>query len=311
MPDRRGRRAETMASSDIANTPLNAINPRMISTSGQGKGFGAGIAGGETILAANLSLAQPPRHDGFTGEVGTTRIGRRLRARSVYLHRSTGDVIMRNLHRLGTASLAAALLATTACTTNPETGERRLSRAAIGALGGTVAGFFAGDLIGGKRDRTEKIVGAGIGAIAGGAVGAYMDRQQRELERQTAGTGIDVIRQGDELVLNMPSGITFASSSFAIQPQFRDTLNQVAQTLKSYEQTFIDVRGHTDSTAATRSTCRCRRTARRPWRTTSSARASSPRASKRADTRRRSRWRTTTPKPASRPIVGWRSRSYR
>ncbi|HZF44427.1 MAG TPA: OmpA family protein [Sphingomonadaceae bacterium] len=155
---------------------------------------------------------------------------------------------MRNLHRLGTASLAAALLATTACTTNPETGERRLSRAAIGALGGTVAGFFAGDLIGGKRDRTEKIVGAGIGAIAGGAVGAYMDRQQRELERQTAGTGIDVIRQGDELVLNMPSGITFASNSFAIQPQFRDTLNQVAQTLKSYEQTFIDVRGHTDST---------------------------------------------------------------
>jgi outer membrane protein OmpA-like peptidoglycan-associated protein len=155
---------------------------------------------------------------------------------------------MGNIHRLGTASLAAALLATTACTTNPETGERRLSRAAIGALGGTVAGFFAGDLIGGRGDRTEKIVGAGIGAIAGGAVGAYMDRQQRELERQTAGTGIDVIRQGDELVLNMPSGVTFASSSFAIQPQFRSTLNQVAQTLKSYEQTFIDVRGHTDST---------------------------------------------------------------
>lgn len=155
---------------------------------------------------------------------------------------------MRNLHRLGTAAVIAALLATTACTTNPETGNRRLSRTAIGALGGTVAGFFLGDLIGGRGDRTEKIVGAGIGALAGGAVGAYMDRQQRELERQTAGTGVEVIRQGDELVLNMPSGITFASSSFAIEPQFRSTLDQVAQTLKSYEQTFIDVRGHTDST---------------------------------------------------------------
>lgn len=155
---------------------------------------------------------------------------------------------MNNLNRLGTAALTAALLATTACTTNPETGNRRLSRTAIGAAIGGIGGFFAGDLIGGRGDRTEKIVGAGIGALAGGAVGNYMDRQQRELERQTAGTGVEVIRQGDELVLNMPSGITFASSSYAIEPQFRDTLNQVAQTLKSYEQTFIDVRGHTDST---------------------------------------------------------------
>jgi len=155
---------------------------------------------------------------------------------------------MNNLNRLGTAALTAALLATTACTTNPETGNRRLSRTAIGAAIGGIGGFFAGDLIGGRGDRTEKIVGAGIGALAGGAVGAYMDRQQRELERQTAGTGVDVIRQGDELVLNIPSGITFASSSYAIDPQFRNTLNQVAQTLKSYEQTFIDVRGHTDST---------------------------------------------------------------
>ena len=155
---------------------------------------------------------------------------------------------MRNIKRLGTAALTAALLATTACTTNPETGNRRLSRTAIGAAIGGIGGFFAGDLIGGRGDRTEKIVGAGIGALAGGAVGNYMDRQQRELERQTAGTGVEVIRQGDELVLNMPSGITFASSSYAIEPQFRTTLNQVAQTLKSYEQTFIDVRGHTDST---------------------------------------------------------------
>jgi len=155
---------------------------------------------------------------------------------------------MRSFKRLGTAALTAALLATTACTTNPETGNRRLSRTAIGAAIGGIGGFFAGDLIGGRGDRTEKIVGAGIGALAGGAVGNYMDRQQREFERQTAGTGVEVIRQGDELVLNMPSGITFASSSYAIEPQFRTTLNQVAQTLKSYEQTFIDVRGHTDST---------------------------------------------------------------
>lgn len=155
---------------------------------------------------------------------------------------------MRSFHRLGATALVASLLATTACTTNPETGRRTISKTAIGALGGTVAGFFLGDLIGGRRDRTEKILGAGIGAVAGGLVGQYMDRQERELRRQTEGTGVDVIRQGDELVLNMPSGVTFASNSFTVQPQFQSTLDQVAQTLKSYEKTFIDVRGHTDST---------------------------------------------------------------
>lgn len=155
---------------------------------------------------------------------------------------------MRHLNRLGVVTLTASLLATTACTTNPETGNRRLSKTAIGAALGGVAGLFAGDLIGGRRDRTEKIVGAGIGAIAGGAVGAYMDRQQRELERQTAGTGIDVVREGDEIVLNMPAGVTFATNSYTIQPQFQRTLDEVARTLTGYEKTFIDVRGHTDST---------------------------------------------------------------
>ena len=147
------------------------------------------------------------------------------------------------------AALAAALLTTTACVTNPETGEREFqSRTAIGAAVGAVAGYFGGDLIGGRRDRTEKIVGAGIGTIAGAAVGQYMDRQERQLRQQTAGTGVVVERQGDELLLSMPAGITFPINSYQIQPQFYTTLNQVAQTLAAYPQTLIDVYGHTDPT---------------------------------------------------------------
>lgn len=146
------------------------------------------------------------------------------------------------------AAVAAALLTTTACMTDPVTGERELAtRTAIGAAAGAIAGYFAGDLIGGRRDRTERIVGAGIGAIAGGAVGAYMDRQEADLRRQTAGTGVDVIRQGDELLLRMPAGITFDFDSYAIKPQFQATLNEVAQTLSAYPSTMIDVLGHTDS----------------------------------------------------------------
>ena len=125
------------------------------------------------------------------------------------------------------AILAASTLLA-GCVTNPETGERKLSKAAIGALAGTALGAGAGALVGGKHNRTEAIVGAGIGALAGGAIGAYMDRQEAKLRQQTAGTGVDVVRQGDELLLNMPSGITFATNSYAIQPQFRDTLDKVA-----------------------------------------------------------------------------------
>ena len=149
--------------------------------------------------------------------------------------------------RITGAAIAAALLTTTACVTNPETGEREFqTRTAIGAAVGAVAGYFGGDLIGGRRDRTEKIVGAGIGTIAGAAVGQYMDKQERDLRRQTAGTGVVVERQGDELLLSMPAGITFPINSYQIQPQFYTTLNQVAQTLAAYPQTLIDVYGHTD-----------------------------------------------------------------
>jgi outer membrane protein OmpA-like peptidoglycan-associated protein len=152
-------------------------------------------------------------------------------------------------NRITAAGAAAALLVTTACVTNPDTGKREFqTRTAVGAAVGAVAGYFAGDLIGGRGDRTEKLVGAGIGTLAGAAAGQYMDRQERELRRKTEGTGVVIERQGDELVLSMPAGITFPINSYQIQPQFHGTLNQVAQTLAAYPQTLIDVYGHTDPT---------------------------------------------------------------
>ena len=86
---------------------------------------------------------------------------------------------MRNHSKIFGVAAIAALLATSACVTDPETGDRKISKAAIGGVAGAVVGYFAGDLIGGRRDRTEKVVGAGVGALAGAAVGVYMDRQER------------------------------------------------------------------------------------------------------------------------------------
>ena len=146
-----------------------------------------------------------------------------------------------------TIGLVVAMLPLSACVTDPETGNRTISKAAIGGIGGALGGYLLGDLVGGRRDRTEKILGAGIGAVAGAGVGYYMDEQERKLRQQTAGTGINVIRDGDNLVLDMPSEITFGIDSANIDAGFRDTLNQVASTLTQYEKTYVDVLGHTDS----------------------------------------------------------------
>ncbi len=147
------------------------------------------------------------------------------------------------------ATASAAALTLSACVTNPNTGEREFAyRSAIGAGVGALGGYLLGDLVGGRNDRTAKIIGAGLGAVAGGGVGYYMDQQEQQLREQTAGTGVDVIRDGDNLVLDLPSSITFAVDSSNIDSQFQNTLVQVASTLNEYPNTYVDVLGHTDST---------------------------------------------------------------
>ena len=144
-------------------------------------------------------------------------------------------------------AVTAASLTLAACVTDPNTGQQGMTRAGGGALAGAGAGALLGALLGGRNNRAEVLIGTGIGAIAGASIGGYMDKQERELRARTAGTGIEVQRQGDEINLKLPSGITFDFNSATVKPEFRPALDQVAQTLASYQSTFVDVSGHTDS----------------------------------------------------------------
>lgn len=152
--------------------------------------------------------------------------------------------------RLATASMAiAALLATSGCVTDPNTGQQKVSRTAIGAGAGALGGMLLGGLIGGS---TGRIIGAGIGGVAGGAIGYERDKQIKQLREQTAGTGVD-IRPSDDgrsILLSLPDGVTFDTGSYMLQPQFRPTLDKIAQSLKDYPNSLIDVYGHTDSTGS-------------------------------------------------------------
>lgn len=120
--------------------------------------------------------------------------------------------------------------------------------AAIGAAVGVVTGLITGD------DATERrqhaMIGAGIGALAGTAVGAYMDAQQNKLNKKLAGTGVAVVRDGDELILTMPSNITFATNSASVKSEFHTVLGAVADVLTEYDKTYIDIAGHTDSSGS-------------------------------------------------------------
>ncbi len=120
---------------------------------------------------------------------------------------------------------------------------------AIGAGVGALVGAAAGTLVGGD-DRRNALIGAGIGLLAGAAVGQYLDQQERELNANLAGTGAEVERDGNSLLVTMPSGITFDVDKADIKPQFYGPLNDVAETLKKYPQSYIDVIGHTDSQGA-------------------------------------------------------------
>lgn len=150
------------------------------------------------------------------------------------------------------AALSALLLA--GCTTtNPFTGESQISNTAGGALIGAGGGALAGALIGagtGGDARVGALIGAGVGALAGGAIGNYMDQQEAELRAQLQGTGVSVTRVGDNIVLNMPSNITFGVNQSDVQPQFQNTLRSVALVLQKYNQTLVDIVGHTDSTGS-------------------------------------------------------------
>ncbi len=148
--------------------------------------------------------------------------------------------------------LAAGLLMVGCASTDPYSGQTQRSSTAtgtgIGAAVGAAAGALSGSGSTSRRDRA--LIGAAVGAAAGAGIGAYMDRQEQELRDSMRGTGVDVERRGDDIVLNMPSSVTFGFDSSELTVQARNALNDVANILTQYTDTRVNIVGHTDSTGS-------------------------------------------------------------
>lgn len=154
--------------------------------------------------------------------------------------------------RAGVTLLAASIVVSACTTLDPYTREEQTSRAQTGAIIGAVSGAVAGLITGDSSMERKKraLVGAGLGAIAGGAVGSYQDRQEAQLRAQLEDSGVSVTRVGDNITLNMPGNITFATGSADLNANFFAVLDSVGLVVNEFNQTVIEVAGHTDSTGS-------------------------------------------------------------
>lgn len=142
--------------------------------------------------------------------------------------------------------MASALVALAGCESAPPPMVRPAAFIPLG-LG---AAYLNTDVIGGSRARAAKMRAAKIRALSPPAAPAYMASLEAELRQQTAGIGLDVLALGDSIVIRVPAAFTFDAGSAAVKPQTDATLLEIARTVKTRNQTFVDVLAHTDTTGS-------------------------------------------------------------
>ena len=153
-------------------------------------------------------------------------------------------VIGRQWRRAGWILALGGALAAGCATVGPATDNRDVALPGKASTG-AAAGWISGD--DSKQSLRHAAQTAGVGELAGGSAGYYMDVQESKLREQLDGSGVGVVRKGDDVTLSLPGTLAFAPDSAELNAAFAGVLDTVAGVIKKYDKTVIEVAGHTDS----------------------------------------------------------------
>ena len=144
------------------------------------------------------------------------------------------------------AAATAAALFISGCANMSDTQRRTATGAGVGAAAGAVLGAVTGG-----RAGTGAVIGAGVGALGTYIWSQHMEKQKQEMQAATQGTGVTVTQTADnQLKLDIPSDISFATNRSDIQPSFRPILDRFAEGLRNNPNADVRIIGHTDSTGS-------------------------------------------------------------
>ena len=150
-----------------------------------------------------------------------------------------------------TASAVLATFTLGACESMDDQQRRTATGAGIGAAAGAAIGAIGNDSNRGRGAAAGAAIGAAAGALGGYVWNKRMEDQQKQIQQQTQGTGVEVTRTADNrLQINIPGDIAFDSGQAVIRPNFRSALDNFAQSLQQNPSTTVTIVGHTDSTGS-------------------------------------------------------------
>lgn len=144
------------------------------------------------------------------------------------------------------AATAALLITGCADTNMSDTQRRTATGAGVGALAGAVLSSATGGKAG-----TGAVVGAGLGALGTYMWSQNMEKQKREMEQATQGTGIGITQTADnQLKMDIPSDISFDTGRAEVKGNFSQVLDRFAVSLRDNPNTDVRIVGHTDNTGS-------------------------------------------------------------
>ena len=125
-------------------------------------------------------------------------------------------------------------------------GCKNMSKSQKGVLIGAGAGGAVGAGVGKAAGNTAlgAIIGATVGGVAGGIIGKKMDKQAEEISKIP---GAEVKRVGEGINVTFEEGVLFGYDKSDVTATAQQKLDQLAEILNKYPDTYVLIEGHTDA----------------------------------------------------------------